>query len=277
MTDPVLSTKTTNGRYYTHPGNHKAVPSITNIKGIKSIDALKYFYSKECAAYAADNISRLATLERDEIFSLVKGAPFRRKPLEENPSAIGDIIHGYIDQDIKRTLGGNTEPEVNPLVYIDREGYALESPRTVRNMWRQYEGFRDKYNPKWVDSEFTVWSDTYGYAGTADWSAFIGKSLVLGDTKSGKGVYPDTAMQLAALAKADYILDADGNQRELPRFERFAILHVRPMFTRLVPVEHIDEWFAAFLGLKACFDTVINFEDKTLAQAPKTEVRANAA
>ena len=251
----------------------RAVPSITNIKGVKSINALKYFYINGCAGYAADNISKLATLERDEIYQLVKGAPFAPKPLEDNPSAIGDIIHGYIDQDIKRSLGQITE-EVNPRVYTDRDGNEHESPRIVQNMWRQYGGFKSRYNPEWIDSEFTVWSETYGYAGTADWGAKIGGSLVLGDNKSGKGVYPDTAMQLAALAKADFILDADGTQRELPKYTRFGILHVRPMFTRLVPVDHIDEWFKAFLGLKACFDVITEFEDQTLRQAPKTEIRA---
>ena len=276
MTDPVLSFKTDNGRYYKHPNNYKAVPSITNIKGVKGIDALKYFYMKACANYAADNITKLATLDRDEIFSLVRQSPFAPKPLEENPSAIGDIIHAYIDQDIKHALGQVAEA-VNPLVYVDKEGNELESPRIVRNMWRQYGGFKDRYKPEWIDSEFTVWSDKYGYAGTADWGAKISGALVLGDNKSGKGVYPDTAMQLAALKNADYIIDGTGEQRELPRYERCGILHIRPMFSRLVPVDHIDEWFKAFLGLKACFDTIVNFEDKTLVQAPKTEVRANTA
>ena len=50
-------------------------------------------------------------------------------------------------------------------------------------MWRQFGGFLDKYKPQWVDSEFTVWSETHGYAGTADWAALLGKNLVLGDQK----------------------------------------------------------------------------------------------
>lgn len=275
MTDPILSEKTSNGRYYTNPNNHKSVPSITNIKGMKHIEGLKYFYLKACGNYAADNKDKLATLDRNEVFQLVKGAPWAPKPVEDNPSKIGDIIHDFIDQDIKRTLAGSSGPEVDSTVYRDKDGNEFESPRIVRNMWRQYGGFVDRYKPKWVDSEFTVWSDTYGYAGTADWSAFIGNALVLGDTKTGKGVYPDTAIQLAALAKADYIIAPDGTQRDMPKFERFGILHVRPMFTRLVPVEHIDEWFEAFKALKVVFDTVINFENKTLCQAPKTEVRAS--
>jgi hypothetical protein len=81
-------------------------------------------------------------------------------------------------------------------------------------------------------------------------------------------------MQLGALANADFIIEPDGTEKPLPAFDAFAVLHLRPRFSRLIPVEHTDEWFKAFLGLKAVFDCVLSYEDSTLAYAPKTEVRA---
>jgi hypothetical protein len=269
MTDPVLSVKTANGRYYTHPGRGKQVPSVTNIKDMRNIPALKYWAAKQAANYAADNRIKLAALEREEVFQLVKSAPFAATSAGRESALVGDIVHEWADRIVKGDSGFDTDS------YTDkRTGEVLPSPLQAKQMWRQFQGFVDKYHPKWVAGEFTVWSDKYGYAGTADWSAYIGTALVLGDNKTGTGVYPDTAMQLAALGNADFILDADGTEHELPRFDRFAISHIRPRFSRLIPVEHTDEWFKAFLGLKTLFDCVIEWEDSTLQYAPKIEVRA---
>jgi hypothetical protein len=270
MTDPALSIKTDRGRYYVHPGKQSQVPSITNIKDMKNIPALKYWAARECADYTADNVAKLAGLNRDEVFQLVKGAPFQRTGKKNQSSLVGDIVHNWID----RTIKGE---EVDPSVYTGKDGREAEPPLQARQMWRQFSGpggFQDRYKPKWVASEFTVWSDTYGYAGTGDWYAYIGNALVLGDHKTGNNVYPDTAMQLSALANADYILEVDGTEKPLPKFDRFAVLHIRPLHSKLIPVEHTDEWFKAFLGLKACFDCVVNYEDETLVYAPKLEVRA---
>jgi len=270
MTDPALSIKTDKGRYYVHPGKQSQVPSITNIKDMKNIPALKYWAARECADYAADNVAKLAALGREEIFTLVKGAPFQRTGKKNQSSLVGDIVHHWVDLTIKG------EP-VDTTMYTKKDGTVIQPPLQAKQMWRQFSGpggFLDRYRPKWIDSEFTVWSDKFGYAGTADWSAHIGNALVLGDTKTGNNVYPDTGMQLAALANADYILEVDGTEKPIPHFDRYAILHIRPLHSKLIPVEHTDEWFKAFLGLKACFDAVVNYEDETLVYAPKLEVRA---
>jgi hypothetical protein len=58
----------------------------------------------------------------------------------------------------------------------------------------------------------------------------------------------------------------------LPHFDRFGILHIRPRGCRLIPVDHIDAAFVAFLGLRACFDWQVNYQDQTLRYAPKLEV-----
>lgn len=274
MTAPILAQQTDHGRYYFHPSRASSVPSITNIKGVKNIPALKYWGPKECATYAADNIAKLATLDRDEIFQLVKGAPFARSSAREAASKTGDIVHDWID----RTIKGETITDFT--TWTDSNGYGTQVPLQARQMWRQFTGAGDQpgflgtYRPRWVASEFSVWSDKHGYAGTADWAAYINGSLVLGDNKTGNNAYPDVAIQLAALANADFIIEPDGTEKPLPAFDRFAVLHLRPRGFRLHPVEHIGEAFKAFLGLKAVFDWMINYEDSTLAYAPKIEVRA---
>jgi hypothetical protein len=261
MTAPALSEPTPFGRYYGNPNRPYKVPSITNIKDAKGINALKYWAAREAAEYAADNMDKLAPLARDEIVSLIKGAPFARSSARAESSRIGDVVHAWVDRWIK----GEGPPAPDEL--------AAEAP-AARNMWRQFMAVITKYDPQFTMSEFTVWSDTYGYAGTADWAANVGGALVLGDTKTGKGVYEDTAMQLAALAKADIIIDTEGNETPVPQFERFAILHLRPTFARLIPVTHIDEAFKQFLGCKAIFDFNVEYHDKVLMFAPKIQAAA---
>ena len=251
MTAPALAFDTDNGRYYRHPGNSKTVPSITNIKSKKHVE-LKHWAARKVADYAADRREMLATLERDEAFSLVKGALYARE--ENSPSAIGDQVHKWIEERIQRGA--------------DPEGWD-EASSTAKNMYKRFIDFEMKYSPEYTMSEFTVWSDTHDYAGTGDLGIKVGNRHVLVDTKTGKAVYPDVAMQLAALAFADFIIDEDGQQVELPGFDAFGVLHLRPMSASLVPVFHIDEWFQAFLGLRKLFEVEVEYADKTLGYAPK--------
>ena len=273
MTSPVLSISTEFGRYYVHPTRQSRVPSVTNIKDKKAIKALTYWAAKEAAQYASDNIAKLATLKPDEIFTLVKSAPFAKTSAKEESSRVGDVVHGWVDRHIKGER--ISQAEIADPFFTDLNGkqepLTKSGARTAQNMWRQFGAIVKTYNPKWVASEFTVWSDTHGYAGTADWAARIAGALVLGDTKTGKQAYEDTAVQLAALANADVILMPDGTERPLPHFDKFAVMHLRPTFARLIPYEHIDEAFIEFLGLKAVFDFEVKYKDQIMMFAPKIQ------
>ncbi len=270
MTDPALAQKTAQGRFYRHPRDGRMVPSITNIKDMKSIKGLPAWAAREAATYAADNIANLANLPHDDIIQLVKGAPFRRGSGRDQSSLVGDIVHEWIDQDARGQ-------EVDISYYVDREGERQRPPQTARWMWNSYQTIVEYYNPLWTISEFTVWSHEFGYAGTGDLAGYIkgGKELTLVDTKTGKNAYPDMAMQLAALSHADCIVEPDGTEHPLPQFQRYAIMHIRPRFAELIPVEHIEEWWKAFLGLKMVFDTVNTCEESTLLYTPKLQVRVS--
>jgi hypothetical protein len=270
MTTPRFAEDTDNGRFYRRPGGINRVPSVTNIKKVKHVP-LGGWAAREAATYASKNRVMLASLPEQEAFQLVKGSPWQPGAKKDTSSWIGDIVHGWLDCLIK----GEKD---KPMVYTDKNGDEHESPVSARHMWNQIVGsggFIERYTPNWYKGEFTVWSDTYGYAGTADWGAWLGNSLVLADNKTGAQAWPDTALQLAALAKADFILDEDGAEIEMPHWDKCAVLHIRPRSYTLHPVVHIDEAFQAFLGLKACFDWQCNYEDETLQWAPKIEVRAN--
>ena len=271
MTDPALAQKTPKGRFYRHPRDGSMAPSITNIKDMKALKGLPAWAARECGQYAADNIANLANLPPDDIVQLVKGAPFRYNSSKGTSALVGDIVHDWIDQDTK----GET---VDTSYYVDREGERKKSPQQARWMWNSYQTVKEYYSPNWIMSEFTVWNYEYGYAGTADLAGYIkgGSDLTLVDTKTGKNVYPDMAIQLAAIAHADCIVAPDGTETPLPPFKRFAIMHIRPRMAELVPVDHIEEWWHAFLGLKMVFDTVNQCEESTLLYTPKLQVRVSS-
>jgi hypothetical protein len=143
-------------------------------------------------------------------------------------------------------------------------------------MWETFLAFERHYKPRFVMSEFTVWSDTYGYAGTGDLAFYLGDSLVLADTKTGKNVYWDTGLQLAAINGADFIINEQGQETPIPKFDRFAVLHIRPTQFKLVPMDNIDQCFQCFLGLKTSFDTEMNFSDSVMGYAPTIKAKTVA-
>lgn len=268
MTAPKGSFDTDYGRYYKHPRRAKTVPSVTNVKKQKNNPAINGANVRKVAEWAVDNRERLTALTRDEQVRLIKGAQYEKNPA----SRIGDIVHAWVDQYIKT---GEHPHQTGPIVLQDGEEIAYkDAPITARRMYRQFEGdgkegFLPRFQPKFLDAEFTVWSDTHGYAGTADWAAEIRGMLVLGDTKTGKGPYPDTGLQLAALAFADVMIGDEGEDIPMPKWDRCAILHLRPTFYELVPVDRLEECFQAFLGLKANFDWDVAHQDKVLIASPK--------
>jgi hypothetical protein len=259
MTAPLHAFPTANGRYYAHPARKSSVPSITNIKDIKNIPALKYHFSRVAATYAADNSQMLAGLPRDAAFTLIKESPFQKS--DDDPGRIGDIVHDWIDRYAK---SNGQPPGTDELAAV---------PITARRMWTQFEAFRDRYNPEFVDSEFTVWSETHGYAGTADLFMKMNGAGILADTKTGKNVYPEVAMQLAALDKADFILDPEGRELPMHHADAYACLHLRPTYFELRPIDNIEAAWRAFLGLKEVFDWNVNYSDKTLGFAPRVGSR----
>ena len=55
------------------------------------------------------------------------------------------------------------------------------------------------------------------------------------------------------------------------------MLHVRPRFANLQPVEHIEAGFAGFLGLRAAFEWRVNFEDEVLKMGKKVSTSVKDA
>lgn len=258
MTAPALARKarygepgfTTGGRVYEDPVTRQIAVSITSVIAMLDKSALKYWVGNQCAEYAADNLTALSRLSRDEVIKLVKAAPWSKSG---TAAEVGDQIHNAIDQFAKT----GERPSM--------DGWSI----TAKRMWGSFLAFNNRYKPEWLDTEFTVWSNEFGYAGTADWSARIGGALVLGDTKTGKAIYPEVGIQLAAIQNADYIIGPDGTRRDIPRYDRLAALHIRPMSAKLHPIKYGDKCFQAFAALRTLKYWRDVVSDSVVIDAPK--------
>jgi hypothetical protein len=94
----------------------------------------------------------------------------------------------------------------------------------------------------------------HGYAGTLDAIVRIAGETWLLDYKTSKGVYPETALQLAAYANADFIgRPGDPIRYGIPVIEQYGVVHIRPEGAELVPMD-VGGAFEAFLAAKRLTD-----------------------
>jgi hypothetical protein len=187
MTTPLLAfNKRGAGRHYRHPETGEEVPSITNILGILDKPALPRWAAKLVAERAWDLRSTLDDLGRDEAIDILKGSPWRNSQRAANR---GTSIHEYLE-------------------VVGNGGYAPELEGDAIRYKAAADEFLHVYKPDFEMTEFTVFGT--GYAGTADFMAVINGRKVIGDYKTSKALYPEIALQLAAIRYADAsVLDGE--------------------------------------------------------------------
>jgi hypothetical protein len=96
-----------------------------------------------------------------------------------------------------------------------------------------------------------VYSETYGYGGTADLAAVVDGVAWLIDIKTGAKIYGETSLQLAGLDRAEWVgRPGDPKKYGVPKVERYGVLHVTDAGAELVPYDVTDAEFEAFLALR---------------------------
>lgn len=269
MTAPLRSFYTDFGRFYQHPssgvsssigqaaygldgeGPFSPKPSVTNIISLMNEDFLPKYYARLVATYAAEHLAEISyqaeKFGNDVVIGTLQAVPNRPHP----SAAIGDEVHAAIDGYFHGEL-----PESFQNV-------------TSQHMFERFVTFMDAEKPNVTYTEFTVWSYSHGYAGTGDlmWVDSEGKLWIV-DTKTGSSIWPKVAMQCIALARADVLLEADGTETPMPKVDKIGVLHLRPRSAKLFELQHADEAFNAFLGLKAAFDWKRHHASITIPEKP---------
>lgn len=190
--------------------------------------ALTMWAARKAAEYAVTNWNELEPLPVQEKVDRIR---YAHEKIRDDAADIGDAVHETIDLWMK--------------------GESREVTRSTNSYLNQFVDFVFDNQPRFIENEVTFWSRTHGYAGTADWIAEIDGKIVLGDNKTGKGIYAEVGLQLSALAGCDFIIRQDGSEEEIPPLDELAALHVRPRSWKLVPVARQQECFEAFLAARA--------------------------
>jgi hypothetical protein len=219
-------------------------PGVTTVMRALDKPAIIEWAKRETARCAVDNYDFVADL-------IKRGGPkaaadwLARIPDFQRDTAadMGSAVHRLAELETRRRAAGHEgvssiaddiTPEQEPFI-------------------NAYRRFIEDYSPMFKSLERMVFSETHGYGGTFDFIADIAGSTYLIDTKTAKGSYAETALQLAALANADFCgLPGDPKRYKIPPIERFAVLHIRPDLYargyRLIEYRVGPDDFAAFLA-----------------------------
>ena len=267
---PPLSGDTPRGRFYRlTPDGPLVYPSITNIKGVKNSEALNGWRVKVTATKAldwlvwfgrtfrTDQAKAVAALDRlmDSPYGTkdwLRTVKREHRRVSDERAARGTRVHIAVEH----LLTGRDVPDG-----VDPEPVAA------------FQTFARDFEIVPVEVECTVVNHTHRYAGTGDLLGRVGGPdgpLAFIDWKSRNSIFEDTALQLAALTHAEFILRADGQQ--VP-FERptigigVALGDDGTYYAHQMDVS--EESFRQFLGARALFDF-----DGALAKGPRVRSAA---
>lgn len=238
MSSPANS-KTTRGgsRLYTWPVTGEKFFSVTTILSAIAKPALVNWAAKEVATFAVENTESWLALantgQREAAIDLLKRSPYRTKT---KAADLGSAVHKAVEA---HTLG-------QPVV--------VDWPEDVAPFMAQFEGFYRESSPEFLLSEATVYNRSQAYAGTLDMIVRLPDGQVwIIDVKTGKGIYPEVALQLAAYAKAEFIGMPDGSEAPMPKIDRAGALHLRPEGWELVEARIDDAIYNSFLYCREMF------------------------
>lgn len=109
--------------------------------------------------------------------------------LYEKPEAdIGTLAHMMIDADVKGKI-------------IDLGQFPMNIQNQAKTAYDNFSQWKSTHNFKPVETEISLTSEKYQYGGTIDCIAMLDGKLSILDLKTGKEVYEDHPVQIAAYAE----------------------------------------------------------------------------
>lgn len=233
-------------RWYVDEETGDQVPGVTSIIGMKAKPFLQNWAAKMAAELAVDSapmLVQMAQQDRAGAIDYVKGAA---KRYTAKRADVGSRAHDAAERLI-RGLPVDVDADIQP--YVDN-----------------FNQFLDVTQPELISAEYVAWSTVHSYAGSYD--AILRMRLndqgfpdpagdpavCMVDYKTGKSVYPDVAMQLAAYAHAAEIISPEGESHPMPEFDGGLVLHFTDTQWSLQPVDIGERVFDAFLALRKVFE-----------------------
>jgi hypothetical protein len=217
--------------------------SVTTIIGCLDKPALVPWAAIKTAEAAVDNVkvwqSRYEHEGRDAAIEYLKGARFRTGKGMRSATELGKAVHAACE---RKAIDG---------VWRQEDLADME----LRPFLVQFDRFLDDFSPEYIAAEVTVFSPTFGYAGTCDGFLRIDGIDYIIDYKTSKesydyqgkpkGPYPEVALQLAAYRYAD--LAAVWRARQFEQFKRRYYLLSENERALGVPVPEVEHGLVIYL------------------------------
>jgi hypothetical protein len=183
------------GRYYDTPDG--LFPSVTSILDVLPKPGL--------VGWAERMMRDKAIKEAAELFMRSRGesGPFT---VEGFKLALAEVL-GDRASDQYKGKAADYGHEVHALIEADLRGESVVPTPPYAGTVEAFRKWREAVKLRPVAVERTVWSKTYGYAGTLDVMGHlelpgIGEVFAVGDWKTGRAIYESAYLQNAAYAHA---------------------------------------------------------------------------
>ncbi len=169
----------------------------------------------------------------------------------DEAGAIGSEVHKYIKRINEDGFNFNTSKQTA----FEWAQLSLE----IRNCLKAYVQSEKSNDWEHVISELTMFSERYGYAGTADRIVKYNDALWVMDFKTSKEFWPEVDFQLAAY------FTAFQQEFQMPLAGAIAIRLDKgtgqwtPKDIRVLTPDKLDESFKGYLGLKDARDYLIKY------------------
>lgn len=228
----------------------KAVPNVTTILsgGIPKPALVGWAARKVAEAVATDRevIEMIRTLGTEPLIAALSAVP---NQVRNAAADRGTTIHALADA-------------------MARRGRVDDVPADLEDALRGYAAWIDEFDPRVMLSEAMVANREMWYAGRFDLVATIGADVWLLDIKTSSGVYGETALQLAAYARAEfYVTDPDtGIGAPMIPVDRIGVLHVTESGTDLYDMGSIEAAWDEFKAALTIYRT--NTRRKNLVGEP---------
>lgn len=228
---PVKRVERGKNHHYVDAHGHR-IPGVTTIlgNGVPK-PALINWAANTTAEAAVDNWDQFGDLPVAARLKALQGARYE-KP--DKAKKRGTEVHAYGERLVK--------------------GESVKGiPDELRGHCEAYVRFLDRFAVEPVLVEVTVVSYKYGYAGTLDLIADLATGADgaverwLCDLKTNeKGIYGETALQLAAYRYAQKYLGDDGKEHDMLPVQRTGAIHITSDDAQLIPTTSSEAQLRAF-------------------------------
>lgn len=229
------------GRGHGYMIDGEKVLGVTTVIDVLDKPALRSWYADQVAKRAVDEWDRIGDMPISERLDYLRWGP---RDTVRAAALRGTQIHDY--------------------GHALAEGRDVDVPDQHRGPVEAYARWLDEWEVEPIAAETPLCSVTHKYGGTADLWARIGKrdnALALLDVKTGKGVYNETGLQLAAYRYAELLQPERGVEIPVGAVDLVYVAHVLPDAVRTLPVVADQAVFRTFLYLLHVKRQVDGWED----------------